>query len=164
MIKLDRFLLPKRWERRLDILTEGQIMVLGFVWKLSKMYKEEYLEVYKSDVQTMVNSIDSSGVIHNIFIDTKMMVEVANIGEWKIAIKPINYGHEEMTYVIKDLRNVVMWSYVMSHEDFTEYEMPIERQRRYTPPYTYQGQLKRYLISSYPTFRFDEEIKRRKDL
>jgi len=162
MIKLDRFLLPKRWESKLYKLTEGQIMVLGLVWKLSKMYKEEYLVLYKSDVQTMINSIDSSGNIHNVFIDTESMLRVADVGEWNLAIKPIRYGDDEMTYVIKDLRNVVLWSWIMSQEDFTEYEMPIPTQRRYTPPKTYQGQLKRYLIESYPTFKYNEEIIRRK--
>lgn len=164
MIKLDRFLLPKRWEAKLYKLTEGQIMVLGLVWKLSKMYQEEYLVFYKSDLQTMINSIDSSGNIHLVFIDTESMLRVADIGEWKLAIKPIRYGDDEMTYIIKDLRNVVLWSWIMSQKDFTEYEAPRETQRKYTPPNTYQGQLKRYLIASYPTFKYNEEIIRRKHL
>lgn len=165
MTNLDRFNLPKRWQNQLDNLTEGQIMVLGWLCRLQAMYPEnKWFDVYKSDIKAIVNCHDSSGFIHYSLLGTEGLLKVADTSTYKTTIKLKRAEGDQFTYVIKHLRNVVLWSYILGQGDLTEIEKPNEYTIKHTAPESYEGQLKKYLKETYPRFGYQAEVKRRKIL
>ena len=100
-------------------LTDNQLVLIAFLYKLRQMYKTEWYCIYKYDIGTILQ-VNRTCHPLKMFEGLTPYLTARYSSDYKMDIALKQWTEETFEYQLQDFRNVIVWSLLLDNSGYLE--------------------------------------------